>query len=60
MLSAAISGAFQEVNSGNRREPVEIIHRENKRTLDEAMNHYFVALRINFGDSIMMDFIMQR
>jgi hypothetical protein len=34
LLTAAIAGTFQEVDSRDRRQPMEVFHRENQRPLD--------------------------
>jgi hypothetical protein len=39
---------------------MEVFHRENQWPLYQAMNHYLVTARIDFGHSRMMNLVMQR
>jgi hypothetical protein len=60
LLASAIACALKEVDSRDRRQPMEVFHRENQRPLYQAMDHYLVTARIDFGHSRMMNLVMQR
>ena len=45
-VSIAITGALYEVNARNRREAMEINHRENERGIDEPMKQQSMFKRI--------------
>src|SRR5580658_3370641 len=48
LLPATITSAFEEVNSRNRGQAMKVLHRENQRSFNQAVNHYLVILRIDF------------
>ena len=53
-LHAAVGGTLDEVNARHRREADNVLHRQQQRTFDEAMDHQLVLLRIDVGAAGMI------
>jgi len=41
--------AFQEMNPGYGRQPLQLVHRETQRTIHQAVDREAMLLRIDFG-----------
>jgi hypothetical protein len=54
MIRACISSAFNETNSGNARNPEEILQGEDKRPFHKTVNEEFMCLWIDLRDASVM------
>jgi hypothetical protein len=59
VITAGISGALNEPNMRYAWEPLEILHREYARPVDESMDEQFVCLRVDLWDAGMMSLKME-
>ena len=59
-FAAAVAGAFEEVDARDRRQPLQLLHGEDQRPIDHAVNGQRVPGRIDLGDTAMMPLEVQR
>src|SRR4029079_12708788 len=58
-LHAAVGGTFDEMDPRRRWKANDVLHGEDQRTFDEAMDHQPVLVRIDVGPPGMMAFEKQ-
>ncbi len=54
-----IAGAFEEMDSRLRREAPDVLHGEDHRLVDEAMEHQPMLRRVDRGNAAVMPFVEQ-